>query len=106
MRFTPKAINEVKFQNDQEWISTSIPFPLIIRVWKPGDKFVPLGMNGQKKIADFLNDLRVPRHHKERVYVAEHQGQILWVLGYRIDDSLKVATGAEMAYLAEINPRL
>ena len=63
-------------------------------------------MNVQKKIADFLNDLRVPRHHKERVYVAEHQWQILWVLGYRIDDSLKVATGAEMAYLAEINPRL
>jgi tRNA(Ile)-lysidine synthase len=106
LRFIPKAIEEVKFQNDQEWISTSIPFPLIIRVWKPGDKFIPLGMNGQKKIADFLNDLRVPRHHKERVYVAEHQGQILWVLGYRIDDSLKVATGAEMAYLAEINPRL
>ena len=55
---------------------------------------------------DFNVNLRVPRHQKERVYVAEHQGQILWVLGYRIDDSLKVATGAEMAYLAEVNPRL
>ena len=106
LTFTPKPIQEVKFVNDQEWISTSIPFPLTLRVWKPGDKFVPLGMNGQKKIADFLNDLRVPGHHKERVYVAEHQGHILWVLGYRIADSLKVATGAEMAYLAEINPRL
>ena len=35
LRFTPKAIEEVQFQNSQEWISTSIPFPLIIRFGKP-----------------------------------------------------------------------
>ena len=32
--------------------------------------------------------------------------KILWVLGHRIDDSMKVAEGDDMAYLAVINPKL
>lgn len=101
---TPKE--EIIFGPEKEWISIKIPLPLTIRRWKPGDKFSPLGMNGQKKVADFLNDLRIPRHHKERVYIAEYEGKVLWVIGYRIDDSLKVADSDEMAYLARINPKL
>ncbi len=101
---TPKA--EVEFGPDKEWMTTNVPLPLIIRTWRPGDKFVPLGMSGTKKVADFLNDLRLPRHHKEHVYVATHEGKILWVLGHRIDDSMKVAEGDNMAYLAVINPKL
>ena len=87
-------------------MTTNVPLPLVIRTWRPGEKFVPLGMSGTKKVADFLNDLRLPRHHKEHVYVATHEGKILWVLGHRIDDSMKVAEGDNMAYLAVINPKL
>ena len=81
----------------------ALKFPLIIRRWRPGDEFVPLGMKGRKKVADFLNELKLPRHHKEHVYVATQEGKLIWVLGYRIDDSLRVVSSDDMAYLAEIN---
>ena len=64
---------------------------------------MPLGMKGRKKVADFLNELKLPRHHKEHVYVATHAGKLMWVLGYRIDDSLRVGSSDDMAYLAKIN---
>jgi tRNA(Ile)-lysidine synthase len=104
LRLTEKPISEVSYGPDTEWMSPSaLTFPLTFRIWKPGDTFLPLGMSGKKKIADFLNDLRVPRHHKEHVYVAVSDSEIVWVLGYRIAQSLKVADSDDTAYLAEIN---
>ena len=104
LSLTKTPVEEVQFGPDTEWISASaLQFPLTVRVWRPGDTFRPLGMNGKKKVADFLNNLHVPRHHKEHVFVAEHAGEIVWVLGYRIAHTLKVADSDETAYLAEIN---
>jgi hypothetical protein len=57
-------------------------------------------MKGSKKVADFLNDLRLPRHHKKHIYVALHNDEIFWVLGCRIAAHVKVAEGDDMAYLA------
>ena len=94
-------IKDVIFDENHEWISPSAaPFPWTIRLWKPGDTFLPLGMHGKKKVADFLNDLRIPRHRKKHIYVAVHQDEIFWVLGYRIAAHVKVAEGDDMAYLA------
>jgi len=33
-----------------------IIFPLMIRRWQTGDKFVPFGMTGKKKVSDYLTD--------------------------------------------------
>lgn len=98
---TPRA--QIVFDDDHEWISPSAaPFPWTIRVWKPGDAFLPLGMKGSKKVADFLNDLRLPRHRKKHIYVALHNDEIFWVLGYRIAAHVKVVEGDDMAYLASL----
>ena len=104
LTFTPTSTQNIDFSLDHEWLSmAALKFPLIIRRWRPGDEFVPLGMKGRKKVADFLNELKLPRHHKEHVYVATQEGKLIWVLGYRIDDSLRVVSSDDMAYLAEIN---
>ncbi|MFP4557735.1 MAG: tRNA lysidine(34) synthetase TilS [Bacteroidales bacterium] len=63
-----------------------LTFPLTIRPWHDGDWFVPLGMKGRKKISDFLIDQKVPLHQKKRIYVIESNGNIVWVIGYRIDN--------------------
>ena len=65
-------------------------FPLLVRPWAAGDRFVPLGMRQGKKISDFLTDERVPPHRKRAVHVVESEGRIVWVLPLRISEEARV----------------
>lgn len=65
-------------------------YPLIIRNFRPGDKFVPLGMKGHRKIKDFFIDLKIPSGTRAITPLVTGQDRILWVAGYRIDDRYKV----------------
>jgi len=66
-----------------------LEFPLGIRTWQEGDRFVPLGMNSSKKISDFLVDIKMPLAKKQSVKVLVSGGEIAWVLGLRIADWAK-----------------
>ena len=70
----------------------SLRFPLKLRKWQVGDKFRPLGMKSFKKISDFLIDLKVPLILKNQVQVLCSGNEIVWVVGYRIDDRFKLTS--------------
>jgi tRNA(Ile)-lysidine synthase len=63
-----------------------------IREWKAGDKFQPIGMNGTKKISDFLSDEKISSLGKKEHLVLTNSGRIVWVIGLRIDERYKVTT--------------
>ncbi|MGB2868831.1 MAG: tRNA lysidine(34) synthetase TilS [Bacteroidota bacterium] len=63
---------------------------LVLRTWRPGDWFVPLGMNTRKKVSDFLIDEKVPLFEKSEIPVLESQSEIVWVCGKRLDDRFKI----------------
>lgn len=65
-------------------------FPLVIRNWLEGDSFVPLGMKGEKKLSDFMIDEKIPLNLKSRVLVVTSAGNIVWIVGHRIDDRYKI----------------
>lgn len=67
-----------------------VTFPVTVRHWEPGDRFMPLGMKQMKKISDFLIDLKVPVTEKEKVLLLLSGDEIMWVMGYRIDDRYRV----------------
>jgi tRNA(Ile)-lysidine synthase len=76
-------------------------FPLILRRWRAGDHFHPLGMKGSKKISDFLIDSKVPLPDKQHVWVIESSGNIVWVVNHRIDDRYKITAKTSQAFLIE-----
>ncbi|MCX6012755.1 MAG: tRNA lysidine(34) synthetase TilS [Chloroflexi bacterium] len=63
---------------------------VIVRGRKPGDKFQPFGMSNVKSLQNFMVDEKIPRNKRYTVPVVCSEGQIVWVVGYRIDDRAKV----------------
>ncbi len=69
----------------------SLTFPLKLRRWQAGDRFQPLGMNGQhRKLQDFFSDQKLSLVEKDLVWVMESAGEICWVVGMRVDERFRV----------------
>ena len=67
-----------------------INLPLTIRKWETGDKFIPLGMKGKKKVSDYLTDKKFTLHQKEQQYVVCCGKDIVWVVNERIDNRFRI----------------
>ncbi|WP_372949081.1 tRNA lysidine(34) synthetase TilS [Mariniphaga sp.] len=79
-----------------------LEFPLLIRKWKQGDYFQPLGMTGFKKISDFLIDEKIPIHQKENTWLLCSGQKVVWVMGHRIDNRFKITEKTKQVLQIEI----
>jgi len=62
----------------------------VLRFWKDGDMFYPLGLNGSKNVSDFLNGQKVSSFEKKKQLVLINNKKIVWVVGHRIDNRFKI----------------
>lgn len=69
-----------------------LKYPLELRVWKEGERFQPLGMNHKKKLSDFMIDEKIPLNLKGQQLVLISEGEVVWVVGQRIDDRYKITS--------------
>ena len=65
-------------------------FPLKLRKWQQGDRFMPFGMNHFKKLSDFFTDNRLSLVEKEAVWLVESGGDIVWIINQRIDNRYRI----------------
>lgn len=81
------------------WLDAeAAPFPWVLRPWRTGDRMRPRGLGGSKLISDILIDAKVPRAAKQRIYVLERAGTILWCCGLRLAQGFAAASGPAPAW--------
>lgn len=79
-----------------------LTFPLVLRKWKNGDKFIPLGMNNFKKVSDFFVDEKYTLNEKKEQWILCSEEDIIWIIGKRIDDRYKIASNTKKTYIAQL----
>lgn len=107
MRFTVVNIEEIdtKFGRNNTVLFADfdkIKFPLTLRQWQEGDWFIPLGMKGKKKISDFLIDKKIPLNLKKSIFLLTSQDAVVWVVGQRADDRLKLTDSTQKVLKVEV----
>ncbi|MBC8246469.1 MAG: tRNA lysidine(34) synthetase TilS [Deltaproteobacteria bacterium] len=80
-----------------------LAFPLVLRNPRPGDRFWPLGMKGTQKVSRFLMNNKVPRSDRARRPVMTSREKVVWVVGYRIDASVKIGDNTRTVLKAEFS---
>ncbi len=68
----------------------NLQFPLKIRNFRPGDRFQPLGVKGTQKLKEFFIDHKIPKFERPRIPLLISGEMIAWVVGYRIDERVKI----------------
>jgi tRNA(Ile)-lysidine synthase len=80
----------------------SLCYPLIIRSFRAGDRFKPLGLKGFQKLKKFFTNNKVPISQKKNIPILECSGKIIWVAGYRIDDSVRIKSSTQRILKARL----
>lgn len=80
----------------------TINFPMVLRNFRPGDAFTPLGMTGTQKLKKFFINKKVPRDERKKCPILLSRGKIIWVVGYRIDESVKLVPSSRNILKVEL----
>jgi tRNA(Ile)-lysidine synthase len=74
---------------------------LLLRPRQRGDRFQPLGLSQPKKVGEFMINAKIPQAWRQQVPIVCSPSQILWVVGWRIDDRVKVSANTKQVLRLE-----
>ena len=98
--------DDLKFEtnNNKVFLDADVLlFPIIIRNWQNGDRFIPFGMKTLKKISDFFIDEKVPLHLKSNIPILVNgNGEVIWIAGMRQDNRYKISKSTKKVAIFEL----
>lgn len=77
---------------------------LLVRPRRRGDRFQPLGLSQPKKLGEFMIDAKIPQAWRGQIPIVCSQEQILWVVGWRLDERAKVSQDTKQVLHLKFEP--
>ena len=77
---------------------------LSVRTWRRGDRFYPLGLGAEKKLGEFMIDARIPKLWRRNIPVVVSPSGIVWLVGYRPDERVKVRAETKTVLKVDFKP--
>lgn len=93
-----------KNKNIEYFNAEKISKMLYIRNRKSSDYFYPLGMNKKVKLKNFFINKKIPLEKRSKILLLVNNKDIIWIIGYRIDDRYKVLPNTKKILKVSINP--
>ena len=78
---------------------------LVVRTRQRGDRFQPMGMSQPKKLGEFMIDAKIPHSWRQRIPIVCSPEQVLWIVGWRIDERVKVTDTTKQILCLEFKRR-
>lgn len=78
-----------------------LTFPLTLRRWQAGDRFVPFGMKGSKKVSDYFSDHKFSLAQKEHCWLLCSGKEIVWIVGERTDNRFRIDETTRKAFVVK-----
>ena len=106
------CFNEVTIEQVSDWRRAErqiaymdrdkLSFPLVIRNFRPGDRFSPLGIRGRQKLKKYFIDHKISRSERMKCPVVLSRNKIIWVAGHRLDNTVKIDPQTRRVLKAEL----
>jgi len=95
---------KVEKSKSVEWFDLdNVSLPLVVRFRQAGDRFVPLGLEGEKRIGKFLTAAKVPQEIRQELLIVADSEKIIWVWPIRMSEQAKVTTETRKILQLQIN---
>jgi tRNA(Ile)-lysidine synthase len=91
-----KILAPKKPASDTEYFDADeVGSQIVLRHWRAGDRFQPIGMGFSVKLQDFFINQKVPRARRHDLILAVAEGgEVFWVEGMRISERFKLTSGS------------
>jgi tRNA(Ile)-lysidine synthase len=106
------CFNELPIEHVSDWRQTEwqiaymdrdkLSFPLVIRNFRRGDRFSPLGIKGRQKLKKYFIDHKISRTERVKCPIVLSRNKIIWVAGHRLDNAVKIDLQTRRVLKAEL----
>ena len=90
--FDRTSIEELKYT---KWLDYDKIDDVVVRTRQKGDYIVIDGDGATKKLKKYFIDEKIPRRERDKVLLVADGNHILWVVGYRISEDVKVTSSTK-----------
>ncbi len=73
-----------------------------VRHRRAGDRLVPLGLGGTRKVKDYFSDLGIPPEERDRKLLIVSDGEIVWIVGHAVSQTAAVTEATKKVAQIEV----